>query len=523
MAEPAAPAPHRVRRLRWQARAPSPAEAFALRSLLQGGSEAVHTALAQACAAALREAGGAGSGEAGAGEPVWHVPRLLLRIDAADLAQLDAELPGRVALALRDALADAGIGRTAARPADAVGAATTAATSARANTPKAQGRAVLWQYLATGGLHWSLAGLAADAAQAALQRAATEALQALWAGDLPVDALLPGPAEAVAERIGALGRWLKALPPALRQRWLAGSPAPAGVPAPLCEAWRALIAGSSSPEAAAAPPGPSVLDWQALWLAWGALPTPAGPVPTAARLSAAPALRHWLLRTAAATAPGHAAARLRQGLLQALGQTLSPPPATTADPPPQHPPWPALPTAPDEAAALLVPLAGLVLLHPFLPRLLAACGVRDATGRAIEPAQLPRACALLHALACGDSGPDGAAEHQLPFIKLLLGQPPEAPLGHTPPTLSAAEQDEVAALLDAVREHWAALRGTGVEGLRVSFLQRRGLLRRADGAWQLRMQGEAFDLLLIQLPWAIHLVKLPWMPQPVMVDWPSAS
>ncbi len=518
MAEAAAPAPHRVRRLRWQARAPSPAEAFALRSVLHGASEAVHMALAQACAAALREAGAAEG--AGTSEAIWHLPRLQLRIDVADLDQLDTELPGRLALAMRDALAAAGIGRTAASPADAVGAAPPAAARARARTPEAQGRAVLLQYLSTGGLHWSLAGLAADAAQAALQRAATEALHALWAGDLHADALLPGAAEAMAERIGALGRWLQLLPPDLRQRWLAGSPAPAGVPAPLCEAWRALIAGSSSPEAAAAPPGPSVLDWQALWLAWGALPTPAG---AAARLSAAPALRQGLLRTAAATAPGPATARLTQGLLQALGQTLPPPAATTADPPPQRPLWPALPTAPDEAAALLVPLAGLVLLHPFLPRLLAACGVLDATGRAIEPARLPRACALLHALACGDSGPDGAAEHQLPFIKLLLGQPPEAALGHTPPTLSAAEHDEVAALLDAVREHWTALRGTGVEGLRVSFLQRRGLLRRADGAWQLRMQGEAFDLLMGLLPWAIHLVKLPWMPQPVMVDWPSAS
>ncbi|OYU84394.1 MAG: hypothetical protein CFE45_25930, partial [Burkholderiales bacterium PBB5] len=80
--------------------------------------------------------------------------------------------------------------------------------------------------------------------------------------------------------------------------------------------------------------------------------------------------------------------------------------------------------------------------------------------------------------------------------------------------------DEVAALLAAVRQHWAALSGTGIDGLRLSFLQRRGLLRRTDGAWQLHVQAEPFDVLLELLPWGISLVKLPWMPQPLMVAWP---
>ncbi len=67
--------------------------------------------------------------------------------------------------------------------------------------------------------------------------------------------------------------------------------------------------------------------------------------------------------------------------------------------------------------------------------------------------------------------------------------------------------------------HWAALRGTGSDGLRLSFLQRRGLLARGDGGWTLRMQAESFDLLLSTLPWSIGLIRLPWMAQALRVEW----
>jgi hypothetical protein len=72
-----------------------------------------------------------------------------------------------------------------------------------------------------------------------------------------------------------------------------------------------------------------------------------------------------------------------------------------------------------------------------------------------------------------------------------------------------------------VRDHWSALRGTGVDGLRLSFLQRRGLLSRGDDAWHLRMQSEAFDMLMGMLPWRIEQLRLPWMPKLLMVEWPT--
>ena len=97
--------------------------------------------------------------------------------------------------------------------------------------------------------------------------------------------------------------------------------------------------------------------------------------------------------------------------------------------------------------------------------------------------------------------------------------PPDAPLPHRPPCLTDNECAEAGALLDAVLAHWQALRGTRVDGLRSSFLQRRGWIEPRDGAWLLRVEPESFDLLLGRLPWSLGLVRLPWMRQPLFTEW----
>jgi hypothetical protein len=188
-----------------------------------------------------------------------------------------------------------------------------------------------------------------------------------------------------------------------------------------------------------------------------------------------------------------------------------------------HPlPPPAADTT--DADHLVVPLAGLVLLHPYLARLLQGLHLHSGqVGEPLAPAVLPRVLALLHALACG-TGDTAPLELDLPLAKLLLGLQPTQGLALPPAMLDEADQAEVQALLQAVRHHWPALRGSSVQTLQLSFLQRRGLLRRVDAqqtgaGWQLQVHSESFDLLLASLPWALQWVRLPWMPQPLAVDW----
>ena len=610
------PFPHRIRRLLWQARAPTPAAALALRGVLRDAAEPVLAALAGSLSAhvpdgrvvrlprlelqlrldlpfdadALPAQLAAAANEALAGL-AWQHAATPAAEDGAPLptpaapptswdsspTEVDESCPADTAPlllawlhnapdelrdAVRTALAhideEAGHGhplhtaildlggeplplplptlRELARRLDTLTTDSLQASDAvrHGDTPElppnqVSAAAVLAQaglasYLRRGSPDWSLAGLAEEHLRALLTEAALA-----WAslGCLPPDIQT----QPRTERLGGLSRWL-ALLPAARRRQVVDTHAATVPRHPLSRALQALLAATAQQD-----DGDS-LHAQALWLAWTLESEPAtddGPHPWR------PVARTWLtaLFATRSTEPHW------QAVLDLLEDT------------PPRPDMPARPTAladdrsadraspapaasrnaqthPQDAesaaavprfdlrpassapAGQLVPQAGLVLLHPYLPRLFEAVGLITAGHRGPLPdAVLPRAAALLHGLASGTP----ALEFELPFVKLLLGLTPDTPLTHVLPGLTEAERTEAEALLAAVLTHWQALRGTTTDGLRTAFLRRRGHLRREDEAWQLRVEPESFDLLLGLLPWRIGLVRLPWMPWPLLTEW----
>jgi hypothetical protein len=162
--------------------------------------------------------------------------------------------------------------------------------------------------------------------------------------------------------------------------------------------------------------------------------------------------------------------------------------------------------------------AGLILLHPFLPRLFEATGIAVANSRVLSSESLPTAAALLNWLVTGRGS---IFELELSLSKVLLGLAPNDPLLVADGLLNQDQCDEADAMLAAAIDHWSALRQTSLAGLRTSFLQRRGLLRDDELGWRLRVETVSFDLLLGQLPWSITAVKLPWMTKPIYTDWPT--
>jgi Contractile injection system tape measure protein len=532
---PAPPSPHRLRRLRWQAQAPDATQALALRALLRGQGDAVQQVLEQA----LDEAA------ATLGLPpdtVVHLPRLDLAVPQPPAANPVRPAPEQAAAwsqwlqqVQRAVQAEVQV-QTQARQhrlPDALRGVTEGPLgAARVQAAAMQARQALRGYLLSGWPGWALAGV--DQAQAALQASAAD-LAGEWVPD-DSRGLAAGHLQALwdwtgcnpgAPALGVLARWLALLPAAQRARWVqAKGPSQLALPldtgsgaatrAALLRAWQAEAASGRS------------LWAQALWLAW---PESGG--------SQAP----WLAALEAATGPETRAPDALTRLQVAL--RAQPPPgthlATQTQAAGARQPAPggdgaaqartldhALPAAPADDADthhLVVPLAGLVLLHPYLARLLQGLHLHSGqVGEPLAPAVWPRALALLHALACGHTG-TAALELDLPLAKLLLGLQPTQGLALPPAVLDEADQAEVQALLQAVRHHWPALRGSSVQTLQLSFLQRRGLLRRVDAqqagaGWQLQVHNESFDLLLASLPWALQWVRLPWMPQPLAVDWP---
>ena len=166
-----------------------------------------------------------------------------------------------------------------------------------------------------------------------------------------------------------------------------------------------------------------------------------------------------------------------------------------------------------------VQACGLVLLHPYLPRLftgLSWIGDDHPLGEPLPPATLPPAAALLHWLATGNDNP---YEFELPLIKLLLGLAPGEPLPVAAGLLDALAREEGKALLSAAISHWPAFGQTSIEGLRHSFLKRDGLLYQAADGWLLRPQTKTYDLLLDRLPWGISILRLPWMRSILHTEW----
>jgi len=160
--------------------------------------------------------------------------------------------------------------------------------------------------------------------------------------------------------------------------------------------------------------------------------------------------------------------------------------------------------------------AGLVLLHPFLPRFFEATGLKEKNIAELLPSVLPHAAALLHFLATGQ---ETVYECDLVLIKVLLGVHPDDSLCVAEGLLTDLDREEAEGLLQAAITQWTALKNTSSAGLRTSFLHRSALLREEENGWRLQLERQPFDLLLEYLPWSITVIKLPWMKRPLYLEW----
>lgn len=488
---------HHIRRQRWHLQAPDRAGAFSLRTLLRHELDSLNTIFERNLDAANKDGA------------TLHIPRLELHLRIRD----GGELAEQLSLALKAQLPEQLTGHPMA-------------DSGNASSAAAYEQQRLFGFLQRGALNWH----EQDNDAPALCRQLTAALEA-WLeqqGDAwtALCAIAPPASDAAT---AFFLRLLNLLPPAAQARLIrdaraASTDRPAATQA---DAERASLMQLLRKLEAFNPGAYAQRYLHALQLATLAAHVP----PTA----------HALLNQVE-QALGQQASRevLRPSLLQAPAWPRRPPAqapqaATPGEPPsgattrPIPTPAPNSAVLPPVTARLLAPeaeaapglrvhMAGLVLLHGYLPRLFEACRITfDAQGR-ITPPCLVRAAALLHRLA---TGREEIHEFELDLVKPLLGLMPDTPLPVAPGLLDEADAEECAALVAAVITHWSVLRGTSPDGLRISFLQRQGLLHDSGRHWQLHVESESFDVLLAQLPWGISLIKLPWMTKPIFTDWPT--
>lgn len=160
----------------------------------------------------------------------------------------------------------------------------------------------------------------------------------------------------------------------------------------------------------------------------------------------------------------------------------------------------------------LVEDAGVVLLHPFIQVLFAEFTIsrKDGTGLLLPDL----AVQVLYYLVYGNT-PFQA--HRLATIRCLCGLDESYVVQEVDLPLDLKSESDQ--LLTSVISHWKVLKKTSVEGLRVSFLQRMGLISIEDDHFKLKVEKQSYDLLLDHLPWSYSIVKLPWMIKPIYVQW----
>lgn len=175
---------------------------------------------------------------------------------------------------------------------------------------------------------------------------------------------------------------------------------------------------------------------------------------------------------------------------------------------------PGVDTAFGDADRVEVHSSGLVLLAPFLPRLLARRELVDRS-EFVSRASRHRAAGLFHHVATGSREP---REFQVPLEKVLCGIAIDADWDPGEP-ITQTEAEESEDLITAAIAHAEIFGHVGPDGFRASFLTRRGMLSSDAGTWLLRVESAAHDILLDRLPWGHEWIALPWMQFPLRVEW----
>ncbi|MCG1055043.1 hypothetical protein KQH49_08785 [Mycetohabitans sp. B5] len=174
----------------------------------------------------------------------------------------------------------------------------------------------------------------------------------------------------------------------------------------------------------------------------------------------------------------------------------------------------AIPRALDASVPWLIPDAGFAILWPLLPNLLHQLGIEL---RQADQVTCYQAVYSLKTLIWEDAdlAPDS------PLLQLLCALPPEVPscAAHSDVRLTPEQHAKLDAWLARLPSRVPGWQRLSVTDIRTLFLQRPGTLVSTPSAWQVELQRDASDWLLMQLPWPIESVMYPWLEMPLRVNW----
>lgn len=160
--------------------------------------------------------------------------------------------------------------------------------------------------------------------------------------------------------------------------------------------------------------------------------------------------------------------------------------------------------------------AGLILLHPFLPKFFENLDYLNAkSGQFKSVNYLHRASLIMQHLIYSE---DDLFEDDFVLNKILCGIDPTEAI--EPNVIFTELEKELSKeLLQAVISHWKILKNTSIQTLQADFLRRNARLSKEMDTWQVTVENSGIDVLLNYLPWGIGTLKTPWMKHYLNCTW----
>ncbi len=159
--------------------------------------------------------------------------------------------------------------------------------------------------------------------------------------------------------------------------------------------------------------------------------------------------------------------------------------------------------------------AGLVLLWGYLSPLFKNLNLIE-NGLFVTEECKHKAVCLLQYICFGE---DTYYEYQLALNKVLCGMPTNETIISQENFITDYDRKEVDELLKSIIANWKIINNTSIQGFKLSFLQREGVLVKEKDNWKLYVERKAHDVLLESLPWGYKFIKNTWTDVPLLVEW----
>ena len=158
--------------------------------------------------------------------------------------------------------------------------------------------------------------------------------------------------------------------------------------------------------------------------------------------------------------------------------------------------------------------SGLVLLNSYILMLFNRLELTENDKFKDAIAQ-QKAVLSLQYIATGQA--NSINEH-LNLNKVLCGLPLSTTI-NSGITFSSNEIEQMNGLLSAMISYWKEIGETSIDGFRVNWLVRDGILKEDPEKWDITVERRAYDVLLNYAPFSFSMIKLPWMLKPLEVTW----